>query len=227
MKLRRQLRIEVCEQRELLDGASITGIKYLTANSSGFSPADTPEGGVSIDLYKDNGDGVFNPPFDPLVDRQQTAAGTGMYTFANVADGHYYIQEEVPSGFMQSAGPPFYTLDVIGGQVYTGTPAMIDDFSAPDPAQNYFINAINANPFTLQTVDAGILGGQRDLTVTVQGPSNPISASGFIGTVSPGLGVFNLGSASSGPGTEVLFNYDGVGDTGFSSDLTAGGNNGI
>jgi hypothetical protein len=223
---RRRLNFELCEGREMLAGASITGITVQTALSSGFSAGDTPQGGVFVDLYKDNGDNVFNPPFDALSDREQSAAGTGIYTFNNVADGHYYIQEEVPTGFSQSAGPAFYTLDVINGNVYTGTATNIDNFTDPDPAAVYFINAVDANPLNRHDTGSGIIGGQRDLTVNVLGPSNPISANGYVGTLSPGTNVFNLGSASSGPGTEVIMHYDANG-AGLGANLTAGGANGI
>jgi hypothetical protein len=227
---RRRLAFELCEDRHLLSGASITGVKFNTVSSSGFTPVGTPHdlplGGVFIDLFKDNGDGVFNKVSDPMVDRQQTAAGTGAYTFSNVADGTYFIQEEVPSGFTQSAGPPFYTVNVVGGAVYANTTTNIDDFSNPNPEADYFIKAVNPNPFTLSTAGSGIIGGQRDLTVNVLGAPNAISASGFVGVVGTSPGVFNLGEGPSGPGTEATLHYDADG-AGLASNLTVGGNNGI
>jgi len=232
---RRTLSLERCESRQMLAAASITGVKYDTVSNSGFSAGDVPQGGVYIDLYKDNGDNIFNPATDTLADRQITANVTGAYTFANVLDGHYFIKEEVPNGFIQSAGPAYYTLDVIGGAVYTGTTQTIDNFSDPDPAKTYFINAVDPNPLLLQDSGSGIIGGQRDLLVNVLGPSNPISANGFVGTISASNGVFNLGSASNGPGTAVTMQYDGIdADTTalnnaklLSADLTANGNNGL
>jgi hypothetical protein len=234
VKRLRSLSFELCESRELLDGASLSGIKFNTFNSSGFSASDVPQGGVFIDLFKDDGDKIFNAA-DTLVDRQQTASGTGVFTFSNVADGHYFIQEEVPNGYTQSAGPAFYTVDILGGVAYTGSALTIDDFTAPDPASVYLINASDPNPFLLQSTGSGIIGGQRDLLINVLGSANPISASGFVGAVNPGSNVFNLGSASSGPGTEVSLQYDGVdADTtalndalALGADLTAGGANGF
>ena len=232
--LGRRLVFEQCEQRDLL--AVISGVKFDTANASGFSPDDVPQGGVWIDLYKDNGDGTFNTGTDTLADRQQTASPSGAYTFNNVGDGHYFIQEEVPAGYNQSAGPAFYTLDVIGGAVYTGTAQNIDDFSDPDPEDDFFISAIDTSPKLLQETGPGIIGGERELLINVLGTPNPISASGFVGTVSPDNGVLNLGTASSGPGTELTLQYDGSdpGDTValnnaelLAADLTANGNNGL
>ncbi len=231
----RRCGFETCEDRSMLAGASISGIKFDTVNSSGFSPGDVPLGGVFIDLFRDNGDGVFNTLTDTLVDRQQTAPVTGAYTFSMVADGHYFISEEVPAGYVQSAGPPFYTIDVIGGAVFSATTTNIDNFSDPTPATVFFINALNPDPFFRQDAGAGIIGGQRDLLVDVLGPANPISANGFVGTIAVNNGVFNLGTATNGPGSQVTMQYDGLdvdsaalnNAMGLTSDLTANGNNGI
>src|SRR5262249_33813363 len=153
-KRNRRLQFELCESRHLL-AASITGFKFATALPSGFSPgADLPMPGVTIDLFQDNGDLVFNSATDALVQHVVTASD-GSYAFNNVADGHYYVQEVVPAGFTQSAGPAFYTVDVIGGGVYATNPAAqitqnVDDFSVPNPAATYFISALNPNPFFRQ-----------------------------------------------------------------------------
>ena len=212
----------------MLDGASIAGVKYLTANASGFSPADTPMGGVAINLYADNGDTIFDPLTDTLVDSSVTAPGTGLFEFDNVADGLYFVAEAVPPGFVQSAGPAYYTVNVVGGIASAANSMTIDDFSSPDPEHDYFINGVDPNPFQLSTSSGSgdIIGGQRDLTVNVLGVANPISANGFVGTIGTGDGVFNLGSASSGPATQVtmLYNADG---SGLAADLTANGGNGF
>ena len=224
---RRRLSFELCEERALLTGASIAGVTYLTANSSGFSPADTPQSGVAVFLYLDNGDTVLDPFTDTLVDASVSAVGTGAFEFDNVADGHYFVAENVPPGDVQSAGPAYYTVDVVNG-LAVGNAATIDEFSSPDPETAYFIDAIDANPFQLTTTTLGgdIIGGTRDLTVNVLGPTNPISANGFVGTIGMGDGVFNLGTATSGPGTQVTMLYD-AGGAGLGADLSAGGGNGF
>lgn len=215
--------------------ATISGVKYNTASPNNFGPGDVPKSGVTIQLYQDNGDGVFSPA-DVLVDQQVTAPVTGAYTFSNVADGKFFIKEIVPTGFVQSAGPAFYTVQVLGGSVYVPTTEInVDNFSDPDPNRTFFISAIDPNPLLLQDSGTGILGDQRDLLINVLGVPNPISANGFVGTVAVNNGVFNLGTASSGPGTSATFQYDGVdADTtalnnaqALSVDLVDGGNNGF
>ena len=233
----RSLWFEECESRNLL-AATISGFKFATAAASGFTPgSDLPMAGVTINLRQGSD---TNPPVATT-----TTAADGSFAFNNVADGHYFIDETVPTGFTQSAGPAFYTVDVIGGLVYS-TPAddptttlNVDDFSAPDPAATYFINALDPNPLFRQDSSAAgqlpILGDQRDLLVDVLGPANPISANGFVGTVSLNNGVFNLGSATNGPGTEVTMQYDGTdvdsaalnNAMGLNANLSANGGAGI
>ncbi len=225
---RRRLGFELCEDRRVLSGASITGTVFDTVSNSGFSAGDVPQAGVPVNLYLDNGDGTFNPSTDTRVDQQTSAVGTGLYTFGNVADGLYYIQEVVPSGYSQSAGPSFYTVDVVGGVAYSGDhSAEIDNFSDPNPQFMYVISALNPNPlsqsFTGPTSD--IIGGQRDMTINVLGVANPISAEGYIGTVSMFKGVFNLGTAST-TGTEAILKYDANG-AGLGANLTSGGSTGF
>ena len=71
-----------------VSGASITGVKYETFNSSGFSPGqDTPQGGVTIELINTATNAVT---------MTTTAPGTGVFTFNNVADGIYHVQSGSP-----------------------------------------------------------------------------------------------------------------------------------
>ncbi|MCC7083437.1 MAG: VCBS repeat-containing protein [Pirellulales bacterium] len=215
--------------------ATLAGIKYNTVSDSGFSPGDAPLGGVTINLYSDDGDGSFNPMVDTLVDQEVTAPGTGAYSFSGVNDGRYFINEVVPTGYVQSAGPPYYTVDVIGGAVYPASPLSIDQFSNPDPAASFFITALDPDPYFRQDSGLDIIGGQRDMRVDVLGTPNPISANGVVGMVSMNHGVLNLGTASSGVGSELTLQYDGVdvdsaaltNALGLSVDLTADGNQGI
>ncbi|NQU22181.1 MAG: hypothetical protein HQ567_12930, partial [Candidatus Nealsonbacteria bacterium] len=178
------MRIEPCEQRQLLavgGPASIDGVIFDDLTGDGFTGDDVPTGGVTIELYADGGDGIFDGVDDVLEDTQVTAPVTGAYTFDGLPLGRYYIQEQVPAGYMQTAGPDYYTFDVIAGQVFSGSSLMIDPFDGPDPSDSYFISAVDADPLLIETTDASILGGERDLLVDVLGTSTPISASGTIG----------------------------------------------
>ena len=223
----RRLGFELCEDRDLLSGASITGVKFDTVNSSGFSAGDVPQAGVFIDLYKDNGDAVFNPATDTLADRQQTAAGTGAYTFNNVADGHYFIQEEVPAGYTQSAGPAFYTVDVIGGAVYTGSTLNVDNFSDPNPDFVYFINAVNANPLTLQDTGSGHSRRPARSDGQRAGPVQSDLGQRLCGHVGHQRWRVQSGDRLERTGHAGDMQYDANAGRRWQRNLTAGGNNGL
>ena len=220
----RRLALEPCEQRNLLAvvgaapeeplAAEVSGQKFTDATGDGFSPDDMPLGGVTIDLFRDGGDGQFNRveggvDDDTLVDTDMTDPGTGAYGFAGLADGLYFIQEQVPAGYLQTAptSPAYYTFEVIDGTVYAGTNLVVDDFGAPSPPQTYFITLFDADPTLLKAADPAILTGERDLLVDVVGVPNVVSAGGQVGA-SGGLTQYDFASAV--PGTRATLQYDGI-----------------
>ncbi len=99
--------------------ATISGTKFLDPTGSGFTSADTPQSGVTIDLYEQVGSSV------PLVATTTTAAN-GTYSFT-VAPGTYFLYESVPSSYIQTGGGPngstgdaYYTIVATGGHSYSG-----------------------------------------------------------------------------------------------------------
>ena len=108
----------------------------------------------------------------------------------------------------------------------SAAPITIDNFSAPTSGQT--LNATSGSPTILTTKDSSILGGQRQVMLTVAGAPGAASQSGLLrGGVDPGSlwggGTFNWGSAS-GPGTTVNLLYAGLNNAGLGGvDLTSGG----
>ena len=100
---------------------TITGTKYLDLTGNGFSCDDTGLGGVTIKLYADtNNSGKLNCG-DALVTTTVTAAD-GTYSFNNLKDGRYFVQEVVPAGYIRT-GPVCtdnYTINASGGQTFSG-----------------------------------------------------------------------------------------------------------
>ena len=106
---------------------SISGHKYLDLTGNGFSTDDTGLGGVTISLYTAVGGNAV---------ATTTTASDGSYSFNNLAAGTYYVQENVPSGYIQTGGGPngsagstYYTIQVQAGQIYSGN--NFDDFQIP------------------------------------------------------------------------------------------------
>ncbi len=214
---RRLLRVEQCENRAML--ASVTGIKYQDMTGDGFTPGDLPLGGFTIDLYRDGGDGVFDLVDDTLDDSQITDATTGAYTFSGLTDGRYFLQEQPLAGWTQTAGPAYYTFDVIGDNVYTDVGLVVDSFAEPDPAGNWAISSFSPNPAEF-THTGSMLGGERELTIEVLGAPGAISASGSIGA-----GFLDFATGGGEPGSKAVLTYDGTVLTPLSEDLTDGGVN--
>ncbi|MDY0170130.1 MAG: SdrD B-like domain-containing protein, partial [Thermoguttaceae bacterium] len=96
---------------------SISGVKYHDITGDGVTDDDVPLGGHTIELYLDDGDGVFNPDLDWLIEAQVTDAATGAYMFSNLDDGRYFVREVADPAWMQTAplSPLYYTVDVAGG----------------------------------------------------------------------------------------------------------------
>lgn len=83
---------------------------------------------------------------------------------------------------------------------------VIDDFDAPDdPVVAAPGMPGGVNPTLVHTVDGGILGGQRDVILTVVDTPTPAS---FIGEIGGGSFLFN----SSVPGTIARLQYGAAGD---------------
>ena len=79
-----------------LGGITINGTKYLDQTGNGFSSDDSPQNGVTINLYSSNWTLVAST----------TTSGSGTYSFAVASPGTYYVRESVPSGYVQTGGGP-------------------------------------------------------------------------------------------------------------------------
>ncbi|HWB13988.1 MAG TPA: SdrD B-like domain-containing protein [Pirellulales bacterium] len=118
-----------------IGGITISGTKYSDLTGNGFSGDDTPQAGVTINLYQDtNGTGGLQSG-DALVATTTTAAD-GTFSFTPPGPGTYFVQEAVPGGYIQTGGGPngsagntYYTVVVTAGHAYSGY--KFDDFQIP------------------------------------------------------------------------------------------------
>jgi uncharacterized repeat protein (TIGR01451 family) len=94
---------------------SISGIKFQDMAGNGASADDKPLAGVTIKLYRDDGDHVRDAG-DTLVTSTVTASGTGAYAFSNLPKAFYFVEEVVPTGWVRT-GPTtvgYYAADLTG-----------------------------------------------------------------------------------------------------------------
>src|SRR5208337_1256914 len=118
--------------------ASISGTKYTDMTGNGFSSDDTPQGGVTIDLYQ--GSSVSGSPFETAV-----TAGNGTYSFSGLTLGTYFVQETVPSGWTQTGGNAGYLVVVGPGGLGSGGTSTGDNF---DNFQNASISGTKYTDLT-------------------------------------------------------------------------------
>ncbi len=91
-------------------------------DADGFQdPGEPGIDGVQVRLYKDNGDGVFNPATDILVGTKTTSAG-GKYLFQDLAPNDYFVDvvdSTVPAGHqITTYNDPTDMISLAEGQRY-------------------------------------------------------------------------------------------------------------
>ena len=156
--------------------ATISGTKYLDLTGNGFSSDDTPLAGVDIYLY--NSTETANLGSGTGYYELAVTAANGTYSFNNLPAGTYYVQEAVPSGYIQtyiqtgggpngSAGNTYYTVNVVVGQTYGGN--NFDDYQIPTcTPKSYSFAVTNCNGATTTVSDLRGNTQQGDeVTVTV------------------------------------------------------------
>jgi hypothetical protein len=129
---------------------------------------------VDVQLYRDNGDGIFNPAQDTLVGTQTTTAG-GKYLFQNLPAGDYWVnvvESTVPDGYSTTTynSPMLVNLDE--GESYLDA-----DFGYAIPSTVDYGDAPDTSPGT------GI--GNYNTLASNNGPSHQIVGTLKLGNVAP------------------------------------------
>ena len=105
-------------ERPFLSGRKVIDIDY-----NGVSENDEPAPGWAIQMYLDDGDGLFEPDQDDLIDTQ-VADETGRYEFSDMPPGDYFVVEVLQGDYEQTGGGddfpelPYYVRTVVGGTVH-------------------------------------------------------------------------------------------------------------
>jgi hypothetical protein len=178
---RRRLLLEQLETRRLLavDLAAIEGIAFVDLTGDGLTGDDTRLSGATVELYRDDGDGVFDSAADTLIDTT-TTDGTGAYRFASTNAGgslpadtlavdDYFIRQ-LPTG---TYSPPNAQLaTVTSGDVDGATVQTIDSFDTTE-------QVVTADPVTTTASSSlaatEVLGGERDVLVNYTSGSGEVA----------------------------------------------------
>ena len=131
---RRGLSFESLETRSLLSATmlpSISGIVYQDPTGSGVISNDSPLANITVNLWRDGGDGVFegaDPGSDDALIGTATSNASGKYQFANLGPGTYFVQQDPVPGLVIASDVQTV---VITGSDMQGTPGTtIDSFAS-------------------------------------------------------------------------------------------------
>lgn len=198
---RRRLRMELLEGRELF-AADIQGTVFHDINNdTQLSPGDTPLSGVVVQLFQDNGDGVYGPT-DTLKD-SATSAGNGGYTLTAESVGNYFVvQNTQPSGFTQRFAQRVQKVTINNADIAIVDKIVIDTFNTTQQVVNANFPGATPNSSILAAPEA--LGGERDIFVDATAGTISVSANG---TPKPGELVFDVGAGANG---KRVVSYDGL-----------------
>lgn len=198
---RRRLRMELLEGRELF-AADIQGTVFHDINNdTQLSPGDTPLSGVVVQLFQDNGDGVYGPS-DTLKD-SATSAGNGGYTLTAESVGNYFVvQNTQPSGLTQRFAQRVQKVTINNADIAIVDKIVIDTFNTTQQVVNANFPGATPNSSILAAPEA--LGGERDVFVDATAGSISVSANG---TPKPGELVFDVGAGANG---KRVVSYDGL-----------------
>ncbi len=200
---------------------TISGTKFLDTTGKGFGGTNSPLGGVPINLYNDtNNNGVLDGG-DSLVATTTTstvAGQVGTYSFTGLAPGTYFVQEVVPSGYVQTGGGPngsagatYYTVTVQSGQAYAGN--NFDDYQTPTCAPTnvsyYVVN--NGSTTSYSNLSGNTNQGNSvtavftvTMTETLSLVSYIAPGPSFDATTAYQQQIFDVASGTFTPGTYML-----------------------
>lgn len=215
-----KLRFEGLETRTMMasDFGAISGLVYRDVSGNGYNAGEELSG-VGVQLFRDNGDGVFNAASDSLVGSKSTDSA-GKYRFDSLTTGNYFVhQQTIPSGNVtlpaKTSGLIAITADDADGTMYT----VIDTFDSTH--QSVSANSSNKSNSSSAAASEAI-GGHRKLAVTLDQNTGTISLSA--NDPDSGFAVLDYSATSTASGSRRV-TWDG--GSGAGNTLNASGLGGI
>ena len=182
---RRPLSFEPLETRSLLSATiapSISGVVFNDAKHDGLVADGTPLANVTVNLFRDGGDGVFEGKAtgsDDTLVSSTTTDSNGKYSFANLTAGTYFVQQVSVPGLVSSAGVA--TVNISAADTAGVTGKVIDSFSqtpqfvagAPFQSTSSGVATAPASGTSGSSVAAAseAIGGYRDVYVQLTAPT--------------------------------------------------------
>lgn len=166
-RARRHLRLESLEGRAVLASnlAAISGTIYVDHLPTGFN-AGEQVAGATVNLFADDGDGVFEPNAGDGAPTAQVTNASGKYTFGGLTAGGYWVQQPaqvVGANSLTAQVSSLITITALQAQGVLGT--TIDSFATTGP--NVVVDAPTGNSGGSVQDAPEALGGERDLFAEV------------------------------------------------------------
>jgi hypothetical protein len=141
---------------------SVVGTVYHDADNDGLNPGDAGLMGITVNLYEDDGDEIFNADIDQMITTDVTDS-EGKYAFGSLGlESKFFVQQAAQTvGGISLPG-------TVSSLITSGSfNMMIDDFKDQQRIVAHPIASVGASNLTSGTV----LGGQRDLHIEYLGGS--------------------------------------------------------
>lgn len=227
----RRLFGEQMESRKLLAGdlGTISGNVFTDLTDNGFDVADTDLNGATLFLFQDGGNGTFDSSGgvaagDDVLVTSTTTNVTGDYSFADLADGTYFVEQDAIAGLLQRAAETVKTVTISAANSAGVATQTVDNFDTT--AQTLVANTGSPQDTdTAATAGGEALGGERDILVNHTAGANNVDVT----VNSGGAGLLSISTGAGTTGNAVIV-YDGAdGDAttidhgNLTADLTTGG----
>ncbi len=215
-------RLETLEARRVLAAAvdlgSIAGLVFDDFTGNGFN-AGEEVGDAALDLYRDDGDGVFEPTSGDTPVRTTMTDANGLYSFQRLTAGTYFVQQPAQNASgrsLQEAVSPPITISSADaqGQLVTA----IDTFDGA--SQTVSDTSNDGVPGTSSESRSEAIGGERDLFVNLTSATGEIRLG--VNSLSPN--VLSFDALSNGNGVRRI-SWDGFDGDATSINDTATGLN--
>lgn len=221
--------LECLEDRMLLAAAdqlgAIEGVVFQDVGGDGLTGDDILQSGVTVNLYLDGGNGIFESDNgtaggDDTVVTGGTNPATsdinGEYEFTGLAAGTYFVEQQAPPTSMVATND-VATVILTDAEARGTTSLVIDSFGEPTPEQS--LTATVGSPDSSTETGVTALGGIRDMYVEVAGAGSTSTVDFRANQIS---GFADLVSAfgTSGQGT-ITWDGDTDPDNLSVTDLTA------
>ena len=195
-----------------ISSLTIGDLVWNDVNNNGLKDAsETGLAGAQVQLYStgtDNAIGGTGAGADTQVGSTQTTTSTGVYAFAGLAPGNYYVKVLPPASNPMTGGTPV-TVDNGGNNVNHGV-------QPGGPGTPLYSPVINLNPGT-EPVNDGDTDASTDLSIDF-GLFSGISVGDLVFLDANGDGVYQSGTDSGVSGVTVALMSRGADNVAYNGD---------